>query len=156
MEPCPEVYQNNEEPDDTVVRQLVLDYLIHNCYGETAKVFFKDASNVGEPSMEHDLNGSAQNGSTNGTTNGVVQNGKSSPVPMDIEVDEDGDCEMVDSIQEERMHIDSTSELICKEANSQMLLEVLKKNKCSNGYEKTFNAEFALKSLETRKSKSII
>ncbi|CAB5198654.1 unnamed protein product [Rhizophagus irregularis] len=156
MEPCPEVYQNNEEPDDTVVRQLVLDYLIHNCYGETAKVFFKDALNVGEPSMEHGLNGSTQNGSTNGTTNGVVQNGNSSPVPMDIiEVDEDGDCEMADSIQEECMHIDSTSELICKEANSQMLLEVLKKGKRSNGYGERFNAEFALKSLETRKTGSI-
>src|SRR5436190_19233901 len=113
MEP---VYQNNEEPDDTVVRQLVLDYLIHNCYGETAKVFSKDALNVGEPSIDHGLNGST-NGSTNGTTNGIVQtvqNGSGSLVPMDIiEVDEDGDCEMADSnsIQEECMHIDSTSEL---------------------------------------------
>ncbi|RIA86256.1 CTLH/CRA C-terminal to lish motif domain-containing protein [Glomus cerebriforme] len=150
MEPCPEAYQNNEEPDDTVVRQLVLDYLVHNCYGETAKVFFKDALNVGEPSIEHDLNGSIQNGSTNGTANGTIQNGNGSPVPMDIIVDEDGDCEMTDSIQEECMHIDSTSELICKETNSSKLLEVLK-NKNSNGYGESFNAEFALKSLETRK-----
>ena len=66
--------------------------------------------------IDHGQNGSAQNGSTNGTSNGIVQNvsnGNGSPVPMDItEVDEDGDCEMVDSIQENCIHIDYTSESI--------------------------------------------
>jgi hypothetical protein len=158
MEPCSEVYQNNEEPDDTVVRQLVLDYLIHNCYGETAQVFFRDALNVSEPSIEHGSSDSAQNGITNGTTNGVAQNVRNDngTIPMDIEVDEDGDCEMVDSIQEDCMHVDSTDELIYKEVNSSKLLEVLKKKQSSNGYDESFNDESALKSLEIRKSKNII
>ncbi len=71
-----------------------------------------------------------------------------------IEVDEDGDCEMVDSTQEEYMDIDSTNESIYKEAKASKLLEVLKKNQSNNGYD--WNAEFAIKSLETRKSKRVI
>ncbi|CAG8443113.1 10536_t:CDS:2 [Funneliformis caledonium] len=151
MEPCPEVYQNNEEPDDSVVRQLVLDYLIHNCYGETAKVFFKDALNVGEPSIEL-----SSNGSQNGSASGTVRNDNNSLVSIDaIEVDEDGDCEMVDSNKEEYMDIDSANESIYKEVKASNLLEVLKKNQTNNGNGESFNSEFALKSLETRKTGSI-
>ncbi|CAI2163312.1 4967_t:CDS:2 [Funneliformis geosporum] len=147
MEPCPEVYQNNEEPDDSVVRQLVLDYLIHNCYGETAKVFFKDALNVVEPSIEL-----GSNGSQNGSASDTVHNDNNLLVPIDaIEIDEDGDCEMLDSNKEEYMDVDSANESIYKEVKASNLLEVLKKNQRNNGYGESFNAEFAIKSLETRK-----
>ncbi|CAG8655949.1 4764_t:CDS:1, partial [Paraglomus occultum] len=46
MDPCIDSYQHTEGPDDALVRSLVFDYLIHNCYGETAKAFFKDRQEI--------------------------------------------------------------------------------------------------------------
>lgn len=34
--------QSSSKIETTIPRQLVLDYLLHNCYGETARAFMKD------------------------------------------------------------------------------------------------------------------
>ncbi|KAG0057245.1 Ran-binding protein 9 [Gryganskiella cystojenkinii] len=37
-----EIQNSNSKIDTAIPRQLVLDYLLHNCYGETARAFMKD------------------------------------------------------------------------------------------------------------------
>ncbi|ORZ20056.1 CTLH/CRA C-terminal to lish motif domain-domain-containing protein [Lobosporangium transversale] len=53
--------------DTTIPRQLVLDYLLHNCYGETARAFMKDDLDAAKVS-DGRKNGSTRNAS-NGTCN---------------------------------------------------------------------------------------
>ncbi|KAG0206927.1 hypothetical protein BGX28_001730 [Mortierella sp. GBA30] len=80
--------QGSGKIDTAIPRQLVLDYLLHNCYGETARAFMKDdldavkesdsrkgastTGNSGTNSCRHGL----QNGSNgNLSSNGMHRNG---------------------------------------------------------------------------------
>ncbi|KAF9438454.1 Ran-binding protein 9 [Entomortierella beljakovae] len=103
--------------DTAIPRQLVLDYLLHNCYGETARAFMKDDLDSSKDS-ESRKNGTIQNGvngngSINGTstlngTNGnhiqggvMTRNAPDEPQSMDTdkeyELDQEGDSPMGES-----------------------------------------------------------
>ncbi|KAI1316285.1 Ran-binding protein 9, partial [Mortierella claussenii] len=59
--------QGSNKIDTAIHRQLVLDYLLHNCYGETARAFMKDDLDAAKISDVRN-NGGSRNGS-NGTNN---------------------------------------------------------------------------------------
>ncbi|KAG0271408.1 Ran-binding protein 9 [Linnemannia exigua] len=67
--------QGSNKIDTAIPRQLVLDYLLHNCYGETARAFMKDDldavkdSAVTSTSTTSDLSNGRKNGTAT-TTNG--------------------------------------------------------------------------------------
>ncbi|KAF9179387.1 Ran-binding protein 9, partial [Haplosporangium sp. Z 11] len=83
--------QDSSKIDTAIPRQLVLDYLLHNCYGETARAFMKDdldavkdtdmrksatsARNGGSSHHSAIFNGS--NSNSNGTTTAAISNGTS-------------------------------------------------------------------------------
>ncbi|KAI8350749.1 CTLH/CRA C-terminal to lish motif domain-containing protein [Mortierella sp. GBAus27b] len=63
--------QGSGKIDTAIPRQLVLDYLLHNCYGETARAFMKDDLDTGDDAdVRRGQGAHAQglNGNTNGTT----------------------------------------------------------------------------------------
>ncbi|KAG0021786.1 Ran-binding protein 9 [Podila clonocystis] len=45
--------QSSSKIETTIPRQLVLDYLLHNCYGETARAFMKDDLDAARDSEAH-------------------------------------------------------------------------------------------------------
>lgn len=67
--------QSSNKIDTAIPRQLVLDYLLHNCYGETARAFMKDDLDAVKDSSDSAVNG-RKNGSgasnTNGTSSAVA------------------------------------------------------------------------------------
>ncbi|CAG8443719.1 3404_t:CDS:2 [Scutellospora calospora] len=137
MDPCSDSFQNLEEPDDRIVRRLVLDYLIHNCYGETARIFLKDSQ---------DLNVSSQKEIP--FTNGFSQNGSNKTVPMDTsEPDADGDLEMVDS-NEDFIHVNASNNSLSTPSKNSKLFPTWRNKRHSNI---KFCSESALESLEIRK-----
>lgn len=70
MDLDPEV-QNSDKIDTAIPRQLVLDYLLHNCYGETARAFMKDdLDTVKETDVRNGVGAHTQNG-LNGNSNGT-------------------------------------------------------------------------------------
>ncbi|RHZ79265.1 hypothetical protein Glove_150g75 [Diversispora epigaea] len=94
MDPCADELLITEDPDDRAIHQLVLDYLIHNCYGETAKIIFKDSQYLGVTSKEdHYTNGFNQ---TDSVPNGNTSFGYTG------KIDADGDLEMKDSNLEKK------------------------------------------------------
>ncbi|KAF9934972.1 hypothetical protein FBU30_009394 [Linnemannia zychae] len=65
--------QGASKIDTAIPRQLVLDYLLHNCYGETARAFMKDdldAVKNSTSTMTSDQMNGHKNGITSTTTNG--------------------------------------------------------------------------------------
>ncbi|RUP43136.1 hypothetical protein BC936DRAFT_137562 [Jimgerdemannia flammicorona] len=55
MDPFSDQYNQITFPEpDLIARKLVLQYLLHNCYGDTAKAFLADISNI-QPSSDRDL-----------------------------------------------------------------------------------------------------
>ncbi|KAF9363783.1 hypothetical protein BGX34_003331 [Mortierella sp. NVP85] len=70
MDLDPEV-QNSDKIDTAIPRQLVLDYLLHNCYGETARAFMKDdLDTVKDTDVRNGVGVHTQNG-LNGNSNGT-------------------------------------------------------------------------------------
>ncbi|KAF8977168.1 Ran-binding protein 9 [Entomortierella lignicola] len=59
----------SDKVDTAIPRQLVLDYLLHNCYGETARAFMKDDLDTGKDSELR------KNGTTHAIHNGINGNG---------------------------------------------------------------------------------
>lgn len=62
--------QSSNKIDTAIPRQLVLDYLLHNCYGETARAFMKDDLDAVKDSSDSAANG-RKNGSVASATNGT-------------------------------------------------------------------------------------
>ncbi|KAF9540578.1 Ran-binding protein 9 [Mortierella hygrophila] len=62
--------QSSNKFDIANPRQLVLDYLLHNCYGETARAFMKDDLDAVKDSSDFTANG-RKNGSGASATNGA-------------------------------------------------------------------------------------
>ena len=62
--------QSSNKIDTAIPRQLVLDYLLHNCYGETARAFMKDDLDAVKDSSDSAANG-RKNGSGASATNGA-------------------------------------------------------------------------------------
>lgn len=80
MDLDPEI--QNGKIDTAISRQLVLDYLLHNCYGETARAFMKDdLDTVKDPDVrkgahvQNGVNGASSNG-TSSHTNGTSAKGQ--------------------------------------------------------------------------------
>ncbi|KAF8937719.1 hypothetical protein BGZ58_002263 [Dissophora ornata] len=70
--------QGSTKIDTAIPRQLVLDYLLHNCYGETARAFMKDDLDAAKDSeIRKGAGGHVANGSNgNSASNGIKhQNG---------------------------------------------------------------------------------
>ncbi|CAG8471526.1 42_t:CDS:10 [Diversispora eburnea] len=142
MDPCADELLITEDPDDRAIHQLVLDYLIHNCYGETAKIIFKDSQYLGVTSKEdHYTNGFNQTDS--------IPNGNTSFDSMYAgKFDADGDLEMKDSNLEKLVHVNNSNNSLSQESNNSKILTLLDSKKIEkNG----FDVEFALKSLDIRK-----
>ncbi|KAF0451490.1 CTLH/CRA C-terminal to lish motif domain-containing protein [Gigaspora margarita] len=136
MDPCSDSFQNLEEPDDRIVRRLVLDYLIHNCYGETARIFLKDSQDLNITSKKETL-----------FTNGFAQNDSNDIIPMDTsETDADGDLEMVDS--SDYIHVNATNNSLPIVLKSSKFLPAWRNKRRSNN---KLCTESALESLEIRK-----
>ncbi|KAF9097779.1 Ran-binding protein 9 [Mortierella sp. GBA35] len=77
---------NNSKIDTAIPRQLVLDYLLHNCYGETARAFMKDdldaVKDTTNTSTENNNNNNHSANITNGRKNGSSTNGLSSSAAL--------------------------------------------------------------------------
>ncbi|KAG0264212.1 Ran-binding protein 9 [Mortierella polycephala] len=79
--------QDSSKIDTAIPRQLVLDYLLHNCYGETARAFMKDDLDAVKDTDMRKSAASARNGGSshhnvrfngsNGNSNGTTSNGTS-------------------------------------------------------------------------------
>ncbi|CAG8691503.1 16211_t:CDS:2 [Acaulospora morrowiae] len=141
MDPCADEFLTSEEPDDRVVRQLVLDYLIHNCYGETAKVFFKDSQDLSTATSKEDnySNGCIKNGKFPNGNSAYEQNHKN-------ETDAEGDLEMTDPNLEGYIHVNAYGNSLSQDTSKLLMLLGNKQNSKSG-----FDVEFALKSLGVRK-----
>ncbi|KAF9113645.1 Ran-binding protein 9 [Mortierella sp. AM989] len=66
----------SDKIDTDIPRQLVLDYLLHNCYGETARAFMKDDLDAGKDSEVR------KNGASHSFHNGVNGSGGSNGVGL--------------------------------------------------------------------------
>jgi hypothetical protein len=67
--------QSSNKIDTAIPRQLVLDYLLHNCYGETARAFMKDDLDAVKDTSDSAANGRKYGGSasaTNGASSAAV------------------------------------------------------------------------------------
>ncbi|KAF9579159.1 Glucose-induced degradation complex subunit [Lunasporangiospora selenospora] len=67
--------QGSGKIDASVSRQLVLDYLLHNCYGETARAFMKDDLDAAKEASENRRHGFRGNSSNNSNSNSTTNNG---------------------------------------------------------------------------------
>ncbi|KAF9128628.1 Ran-binding protein 9 [Mortierella sp. 14UC] len=59
--------QGSNKIDTAIPRQLVLDYLLHNCYGETARAFMKDDLDAVKDTATATTTSDLSNGRKNGT-----------------------------------------------------------------------------------------
>ncbi|KAF9907790.1 Ran-binding protein 9 [Linnemannia zychae] len=70
--------QSSNKIDTAIPRQLVLDYLLHNCYGETARAFMKDDLDDVKDTLTSAATIDLSNGRKNGTaTTTSATNGSS-------------------------------------------------------------------------------
>ncbi|KAG0245038.1 hypothetical protein BGW41_004295 [Actinomortierella wolfii] len=70
--------QNLPKIDASVSRQLVLDYLLHNCYGETARAFMKDDLDIAKESTAASASISSGNNNNSQQPTAYTTNGHSS------------------------------------------------------------------------------
>ncbi|KAG0370866.1 CTLH/CRA C-terminal to lish motif domain-containing protein [Gamsiella multidivaricata] len=155
--------QGSDKIDTAIPRQLVLDYLLHNCYGETARAFMKDDLDVAKDSEvrksavqragHNGLNNNGFNGTTNGNThlNGTQATHRSQGGVMMRNASDD-------SQHRTMMDMDKPEELLDQEGDSPMGESYLdSRDSISTS---TFTADKAhalqideqLKNLETRKA----
>ncbi|KAG9294611.1 hypothetical protein G9A89_008090 [Geosiphon pyriformis] len=151
MDAHAEVYPGADTPDDSTVCHLVLDYLVYNCYGETAKAFLKDREELLNKNIDttpNPTNGISKNGTkTNGSHNGNGFVTSAIPMEMSDEIDVEGDSEMVDLNGDDPMHVDCP--LTNGDSKAASSLKILgSKESDAIVYDAT---SIALKSLDARK-----